>query len=94
MKNLQEMKCVPYRISRASLAALTTGQHNGRSADQLKIIQGGIVIRHELTSAQPESRRKRWKLSVQSSLKPVLFAHRDYFYIRLPHYLTLWPRLI
>ena len=32
--------------------------------------------------------KNRWKLSVQSSLKLLLSAHRDYCYIHLPRYLT------
>jgi len=50
MKNLQEMKWVPNRISRASLAALKTRRHNNIeifgaicSADQLEIMHRGIV---------------------------------------------------
>lgn len=48
----------------------------------------------ELTSVHRESIKKHWKPSIQSSLKPELFAHGDHFYIRLPHHLKFWPHLI
>ena len=51
------------------------------------------AIFHKLTSSQVESGKKCWKSSVHSSLKPVVFAHKDYFYKHLPHYLTHWPLL-
>ena len=50
-------------------------------------------ICHKLLSAQAESRKNSWKPSIQSSLKLLLFDHRDYCYIRLPCYLTRRPLL-
>lgn len=60
----------------------------------MMLVQGSNEICHKLMSFWAKSRKNCWKLSIQSSRKPVLFANSDNLYIRLPHYLIRLPCFI